>query len=437
MKEVILVPRRDDNGPRDALWEWCRAWWEREYSHAPIIEGYHVEGLFSRSVAVNRAAELAADWDIAVLIDADVICDIDRVREAVAIAVETGKMVLPHTVRKDLNRRGSDRVRNGHDGSWDRYVAKEYGVHNGHPSVSSVVVIPRSLWDAIGGFDESFRGWGFEDTAFAAAAETFAGVVRMEGVVWHLWHPTATEGKRGTKSWEANSAKGQRYRAAIGDAAAIRTLQAEGRRVVSGPAATIPRILHRVVPAVTEARVEQWWARFEDLHAGWTLMTHRDPLVPTEWPLTSPYWDRVDSGAQLADLVRLEALLRWGGVYVDSDVEPFRSFEPLLLTPMFAAWEDHRCVPNAVMGAIPGHPAVRACLELAIARLGTGTWNAGPGVLTDLLPSRDDVLLLGPEAFYPVHYRDPLRAALMTGFNQAEHPWTFALHWYAGSWLKP
>lgn len=436
MTDVILVPRRDDDGPRDALWAWCKAWWEREQSHMPIIEGYHTEGLFNRSAAINRAARLAGDWDVAVIIDADVLCDPERVKEAVVMARETGAMVLPHDERRDLSPKGSRLVQAGYAGSWDRHVHHRYSEDNGHPSVSSVLVVSRTQWDVIGGFDESFRGWGFEDTAFAAAAATFGGITRLPGVVWHLWHPTAKEGKRGTESWSRNSAKGQRYRAAIGDAAAIRALQA-GAVTLPPYAGGIPRILHRVVPEVTEPRVEGWWAKFEELHPDWTLMTHRDPLDPADWPLTSPHWDRVDSGAQLADLVRLEALLRWGGVYVDSDVQPLRPFDSLLGVPMFAAWEDHRCVPNAVMGAVPGHPAVRACLELAIERLGTGTWNAGPGVLTDLLPFRDDVLLLGPEAFYPVHYRDPQRDALMAEFDQREHPWTFGLHWYAGSWLKP
>ena len=40
---------------------------------------------------------------------------------------------------------------------------------------SSVVVIPRPLYDDIGGFDEGFRGWGLEDTAFAIAVETLTG----------------------------------------------------------------------------------------------------------------------------------------------------------------------------------------------------------------------------------------------------------------------
>lgn len=438
MRAVLLVPRRADNGPRDELWAWIRGWWEREQSDLPIFEGHHDSGPFNRSAAVNRAAELAGDWDVAVIIDADVIADPNRVKQAIEIAAYSGKIVYPHDVRKDLTSSGSRRAMAGYTGAWDRFVAKRYPL-----MVSAIVCIGRGLWDTIGGFDESFEGWGYEDTAFAAAAETFGGSIRLPGDVWHLWHPTAREGKPGTPAWSINAAKGQRYRAAIGNPDAIRALQAEPRAMPSPErgGTGIPRILHRVVPEHTPELAERWWARFAELHPDWTLLTHRDPLGPSEWPLTARHWHRAANGAQLAGLVRLEALLRWGGVYVDEDVEPIRALDPFLPLEAFAAWEDERCVPDAVIGARSGHPAIRAALELAIARVATGgsseraTWASGPGVLTELLPGRSDVLLLPPGSFYAVRWGDPERDARMDAFEPARHPWAFALHHYWGSWL--
>lgn len=443
MKEVILVPRRDDNGPRDELWAWCKGWWEREQSHMPVIEGYHTDGLFNRSAAVNRAAKLAGDWDVAVIIDSDVICDATRVKEAVRIAHETGSMVLPHDTRKDLSQLGAQAVRDGYDGPWEGsvpgfrrqpFVHREYSAANGHPSVSSVVVVPRRLWDTIGGFDEDFRGWGYEDTAFAAAAETFGGIIRMSGEVWHFWHPTAREGKRGTPSWSHNASKGQRYRTAIGNPEAIRALQAEGRKVDTTPLpGGIPRILHRTVPETPDPVADGWWAMFEEMHPDWELVTHRDPLDPAEWPETSDLWAACSSGAQLADLIRLEALWRWGGVYVDSDVQPLRPLDSLLAVSAFAGYEDRNSVPNAVLGASAGHPAIRACLDLIRTRIPGPTWEAGPGVTTEVFRGRSDVVLLPPEALYPVHYKD--KALHLGSFDPACHPWAFTLHHWAGSWL--
>lgn len=429
MNEVILVPRRADGGPRDKLWDWCRAWWEREQSHMPIIEGHHDGGLFNRSAAVNRAAALAGDWDVAVLIDSDVICNPERVKAAVRLAHETGQMVLPHDIRKDLSTRGNQKVMAGFEGNWEPLVHTTY-----RDMVSSIVVIPRRLWDEIGGFDESFAGWGYEDTAFAAAAQTFGhGIIRMPGELWHLWHPTAKEGRPGTDTWSRNSTRGQRYRAAIGNPEAIRALQAEGRvQAAAHREVGIPKILHRVVPERTSASVEDWWAAFGRMHPDWRLITHRDPLDPTEWPLTAAKWAACANGAQLADLVRLEALLRYGGIYVDSDVQPVRPLDPLLPLSAFAAWEDERCVPNAVLGAAAEHPAIQACLELALARIPGDTWQAGPGVTTRILPGRADVLLLPPGAFYPYHYKEKQRAG--EDFAKTQ-PWCFVVHHWAGSWL--
>jgi len=193
----------------------------------------------------------------------------------------------------------------------------------------------------------------------------------------------------------------------------------------------IPRRFIRTVPATTSEEVEGFWARFAELHPGWDLITFRDPIDPADFPLTAPHWDRCRSGAQRAGLVRLEALHHLGGIYVDADVEPFRSFAPLLGVEAFAAWEDDKVVPDAVFGARAGHPVLREAIDLAVERLDRGAWESGPGVTADLLPGRDDVLLLPPGAFYPYPYRERQRRHE----DHARHqPWAFAAHHWAGSW---
>jgi hypothetical protein len=440
VKAVILVPRRNDGGHRDELWRWCRAWWESNVPELKVVEGHHDEGLFNRSAAVNRAVAAAGDWDVAVLIDSDVICDPENVREAIERCYELNdRLVMPFTRRHNLNHTGTERIMSGDRGSWQRYIGKTYT-----QMCSSVVMIPRKLWDEVGGFDELFVGWGFEDTAFAAACETFGrGLERIEGECWHLWHPTAPEGKRDSPSYQANRARRELYSAALGDRKLMRSLinGESPRRPTSLAQENIPRIIHRVVPERTTEQVEAWWTATRKLHPGWELLTHRDPLEPNDWPMTSPYWSRCANGAQLAGLIRLEALYRYGGIYLDSDCEPYRSLEPLLSLHAFAAWEDERVVPDAVMGAEPEHPAIKECLDLAIKRLRSprtdeekSTWSTGPGVTTTVLPKRPDVLLLPPGSFYEVHYKDPDRDAKMS--TKRPEPWIFVLHHYAGSWLK-
>lgn len=429
VRAVILVPRREGFAQRDATWSWVKRWWQEHLSEYPIFEGHHDLGLFNRSAALNTASRLAGDWDVAIVIDADVICDPKHVRDAVQIAIEHGRMVVPFTVRHNLNEPGSRKIMDGEQGPWEGYIARNY-----YDQHSSVVVIPRNIWDTVGGFDETFAGWGMEDTAFACAVTVLvAPLHHMEGEVWHFWHETAPEGHVRTPSANANRARGAKYQAAMAanDADAIRKLIGGKHEPFSER--TIPRIFHRVVPEQTTDEVEAWWTELQRLHPGWRFMTHRDPLMPTEWPETSGSWRLCKSGAQLAGLVRLEALHRYGGIYLDSDVEPYRNFEALLPLEAFAAWEDDKVVPDAVLGARRGHPAIQACIRMAIKEVRHGAWRSGPGVTTKVLPNRPDVLLLPPGSFYPYHYKEKERRS---EDHRRAQPWAFAAHHWYGSWLK-
>ena len=180
---------------------------------------------------------------------------------------------------------------------------------------------------------------------------------------------------------------------------------------------------------------EEWWREWQRLHPGWRFMTHRDPLNAEDWPMTAPHWRKVSCGAQLADLVRLEALHQWGGFYVDMDMQPFRSLEPLTTAHLVAAWEDEKVIPNAFLGARPGHAVIRQAITDAIKVMKRSVWDAGPGVTTRLLAGRPDTLLLPPASIYRVHYRDPDRDDAMTALPPA--PWEFMRHHYFGSWLPP
>jgi mannosyltransferase OCH1-like enzyme len=203
----------------------------------------------------------------------------------------------------------------------------------------------------------------------------------------------------------------------------------------------IPTVLIRTVPAETSPEVEGYWSGAQALHAGWSFVTYRDPLDPALFPLTSPFWGRCGSGAQLAGLVRLEALWRLGGIYLDSDVQVFRSLDPLRSLGCFAAWEDDDTLPDAVLGATPHHPAIRACIDLALERIqststdwrtGNGAWSTGPGVTTTVLPFFDGVTCLGRESFYGVHYTEKHR---LSDFDPDAHPEAYGLHQWHGSWL--
>lgn len=431
MNVVVLVPRRPDGGHRDRLWEFCRARWERFHPEWRIVEGEHLDGPFNRSAAVNAAARAAGVWDVALIVDADVVPDPRSVEAAARVAAETGRMVVAHDERIMVSRRGTDKVLRGFSGSWraNQMVEKIW-----YDSVSCAVAVTADLFRDVRGFDERFVGWGREDTAFRIACEAFAGpMLRVAGETFHLWHPVSEGVAQNSPTRQANEKRHQAYVGARWDREKVLALLDEALDL---PETTIPRILHRTVPAETSQEVERWWSRFGELHPGWELRTYREPIDPADWPLTGDLFARCQNGAQKAGLIRLECLVRDGGVYVDSDVEPFRSFEPLLRCEAFAAWEDETTVPDAVLGAKPDHPAfvemiakARSCVEG-----GGDAWNSGPGVTTATLPNRPDVLVMPPGSFYPFHY---LEKAKRAATSAAPPPFAFCAHQWHHSWGTP
>src|SRR5690606_36652312 len=63
---------------------------------------------------------------------------------------------------------------------------------------SICIGVPRVVFEAVGGFDESYRGWGAEDDAFWHAATIAAGnPQRVAGAAYHLYHkPASTREER-------------------------------------------------------------------------------------------------------------------------------------------------------------------------------------------------------------------------------------------------
>jgi N-terminal domain of galactosyltransferase len=212
MKTRLIVPRMEDGGHRDRLWEFCRAFWQRELpadEGFELVEGHHQgDGPFNRSAAINRAA--FGSWDIAVLLDSDTIVDPSQVCSAIEEARASGGLVLPFEERHMLSPQGTATILGGFEGSWRRWVtATERG------RVSCCVIVPRKLWDRVGGFDERFEGWGGEDEAFHAACAALGSVRRKTGAIWHLHHRASTHHDRSAPLYRQALALCSRYHRAM------------------------------------------------------------------------------------------------------------------------------------------------------------------------------------------------------------------------------
>jgi len=183
MNVAVLVPWRPGDLDRERNWRYASDFWRG--TGWPIATGGGGQvGPFNRAAARNEAAR-SVEWDVGIFADADVfVAERDQVRVAVNLAVDTERLVLPFedytalTEAETIARVAGD--------------LHELPVRHTEPdpSVGGIMVVPRLLWESLGGFDEGFVGWGFEDYALYTAA---GGALRTPGELWHLWHPPAPE----------------------------------------------------------------------------------------------------------------------------------------------------------------------------------------------------------------------------------------------------
>jgi hypothetical protein len=95
-------------------------------------------------------------------------------------------------------------------------------------SCSGALVVTRMLWEEVGGFDEGFVGWGFEDLAARLAFEAMAGheMLRVYGALYHLFHDTSADHYPASPTVTANRERCDRYLAAQGDRERMREVLA-------------------------------------------------------------------------------------------------------------------------------------------------------------------------------------------------------------------
>jgi mannosyltransferase OCH1-like enzyme len=192
-------------------------------------------------------------------------------------------------------------------------------------------------------------------------------------------------------------------------------------------------VIHRIwlgskpMPDRFDAYAESW----RRAHEGWEQHLWTDDDIGTLE--VRHLLERARNHGERADLVRYEVLWRFGGVYVDVDVECLRPIDDLVAgLEAFAGYERSDLIGNAVLGAAPGHPAFARALELARHRVGQGVVQAstGPGLVTEVLPQFPDVKLFGRETFYPYGFDEKKRRG-------EQFPGSYAVHHWDKSWETP
>jgi inositol phosphorylceramide mannosyltransferase catalytic subunit len=186
----------------------------------------------------------------------------------------------------------------------------------------------------------------------------------------------------------------------------------------------IPRVFHQIwlgpnpLPDQFAAYQRSWL----DHHPGWELRMWTEENVPRDLRRREVF-DRLRVPAERADILRLELLWRFGGVYMDVDFECLRSIELLIDdVDFFTADLERGRVNNALIGSVAGHPILDRALDEVRPREfhGYDKEATGPLFFDRLVKEYPEVKVFSKEIFYP------------QGYEVREHG--YAVHHNANSW---
>ncbi len=207
----------------------------------------------------------------------------------------------------------------------------------------------------------------------------------------------------------------------------------------------IPKILHYCwfggapLPKSAQACLDSWRTHCPD----YTVMRWDE----SNTDLSQERYLREATAARrwafVSDVVRLQALVKYGGIYLDTDVELIRPLDAFLSLSAFAGFEAPNRIQTALLACEAGHPLFVALLHTyddAAFQLPNGKYDETPNVvrLTALCQQHGLVLnntkqTLGGLTLFPTAYFCPKDFA--TGrLTLTEN--THAIHHFDGSWLS-
>jgi mannosyltransferase OCH1-like enzyme len=209
----------------------------------------------------------------------------------------------------------------------------------------------------------------------------------------------------------------------------------------------IPKIIHycwfgkKDIPEKHAEYIRKW----SEIFSGYQIIKWNEENAPMHLPymqtaLQNQKW------ANLSNYARLHAVAEFGGIYLDTDIEVLKTFDPLLNNNCFVGFEDVHvdwdgCINNAVLGAIPNHPFVVEMKERLTAEF-DGLEKAhlsSPNFTTRLLKEKglkeykeqciEDVHIYPIEYFYPYSWHQEFTPECVKEV-------TFCIHRFEKSWLE-
>lgn len=194
----------------------------------------------------------------------------------------------------------------------------------------------------------------------------------------------------------------------------------------------IPKIIHQIWLGPAAPPLE-WMESWKKKNPSWDYKLWTEENIPKLY--NQKQYDRITEYSGKADILRVEILYQYGGIYIDADCECLNPLDDWLRRyPFFVCYENELVRPgliqNNVIGSMPQHEALEMLME-AISQIGDVNDDipsriVGPYLWTKVL-RRYEIFngfidILPSHKFSPIHFE----GACYLGDDKiyATHHWT-------------
>lgn len=190
-----------------------------------------------------------------------------------------------------------------------------------------------------------------------------------------------------------------------------------------------------------------------EMHPHWNIILWTDDLVRLTFPELSEFLIKVKTPAAMSDILRIHILVRYGGVYLDTDVTCIQNIETLLEHQYCTAFVGNEeslvdngvinRIANALVASTANHPILtKASVEILSTALDDVTPDIKTGrvFLADIInkyntTTEDCIYVYRQKVFYPCVFLERENCSgLFDAAKQDREVYTF--HWWKSSWLK-